>query len=62
MLLVKFGCIEKSVKNQMIFLRTFATIRKNEKCFQRLEFNVTVYVGYLSWIVFKFDVDPKSTG
>ncbi len=26
-------------------LRTFATIRKNEKRFQRLEFNVTVCVG-----------------
>ncbi len=28
---------------QNVHLRTFATIRKNEKCFQRLEFNVTVY-------------------
>ncbi len=26
-------------------LRTFITIRKNEKFFQRLEFNVPVYVG-----------------
>ncbi len=54
--------IKKDILWSPLHLRTFATIRKNVKCSPLQEFNVTLQGDWVWCIVFKFDVDPKSTG